>query len=128
MLGNDLERLANVFVAVGAALLDENDRVDAGLLVARQMRAQLVGGADAAAPGIVRQLVLDLQKALPEVGAAAPVLAKERLVTERVAEEAETVEPAADRFALVRVTQLPGAKLNSTRFPAGPPERPHARY
>ena len=125
MLGNDLERLANVFVAVGAALLDENDLVDAGLLVARQMRAQLVGGADAAAAGIVRQLVLDLQKALPEVGAAAPVFAKERLVTERVAEEAETVEPAADRFALVRVTQLPGAKLNSTRLLAGQAEPPH---
>jgi hypothetical protein len=114
--------------AVSAALPNKHDLIDAGLLVARQMGAQLVGGADGAAPGIVRQLVLDLQKALPEVGAAAPVLAKERLVTERVAEEAETVEPAADRFALVRVTQLPGAKLNSTRFPAGPPERPHARY
>jgi hypothetical protein len=32
------------------------------------MRAQLVGGADAAAAGIVRQLALDLQKALPEAG------------------------------------------------------------
>ena len=67
------------------------------------MRAQLVGGADTAAPGIVRQLVLDLQKALPEVGAARPVLAKQRIVTERVAKEAEPVEPAPDRFGLVRV-------------------------
>jgi hypothetical protein len=58
-----------MLVAIGAALLDEHDLVDAGLLVARQMRAQLVGRADAAAPGIVRQLVFDLQKALPEVGA-----------------------------------------------------------
>ena len=49
-----LERLADMFVAIGAALLDKHDLVDAGLLVARQMRAQLVGGADAAAAGIVR--------------------------------------------------------------------------
>src|SRR5271167_2197279 len=32
--GEDFERLADVFVAVGAALLDEHDLIDAGLLVA----------------------------------------------------------------------------------------------
>ena len=94
--GKDLERLANMLVAVGAALLDEHDLVDAGFLVARQMRAQLIRGADAAAPGIVGQLVLDLQEALPEIGAARPVLAKQRVITERVAKEAQPVEPAAD--------------------------------
>jgi len=48
--------LVDMLVAIGAALLDEHDLVDAGLLVAGQMRAQLVGGTDAATPGIVRQL------------------------------------------------------------------------
>ena len=84
-----------------AALLDEHDLVDAGLLVAGEMRAQLVGGADAAAPGIVGQLVLDLQKALPQIGAAGPMLAEQCVIAERVAEEAEPVEPAADRFGLL---------------------------
>jgi len=54
VLGKDLQRLADMLMAICAALLDKHDLVDAGLLVARQMRAQLVGGADAAAAGIVR--------------------------------------------------------------------------
>jgi hypothetical protein len=33
------------------------------------------------------------------------VLAKERVITERVAEEAKPIEPAADRFGLVRVAR-----------------------
>jgi hypothetical protein len=75
------------------------------------MRPQLVGGADAAAPGILRQLVLDLQKALPEIGPAGSVLAEERVIAERVAEEAEPVEPApADPLAIL-------AKI--ARSPAG---------
>src|SRR6516165_10370655 len=111
-LGKDLERLADVLVAISAALLDEHDLVDAGLLIARQMRTRLAGGADAAAPGIVRQLVLDLQKALPEIGAARPVLAKQRVIAERVAKEAKPVEPATDRFALVRVTGHAGDDRN----------------
>jgi len=56
--GKHLERLADMFVAVGAALLDEHDLVDAGFLVARQMRAQLIRGADAAAPSICRAIGL----------------------------------------------------------------------
>jgi hypothetical protein len=60
------------------------------------MRAQLVGGDDAAATGIVRQLVLDLQKALPEIGAAGSVFAKQCVIAERIAKEAEPVEPTAD--------------------------------
>src|SRR5437870_5235507 len=101
-----------MFVAVGSALLDEHDLVDAGFLVAGQMRAQLVGGADAAAPGIVRQLVLHLQKALPEIGSPGPVLAKERVIAERVAKEAEPVEPAADRFGFLLMTGHAGDDRN----------------
>ncbi len=97
-----------MLVAVGAALLDEHDLIDAGLLVAGEMRAQLLGGADAAAPGIVREPVLDLEKPLPKVGASGPVLAEERVIAERIAEEAEAVEPAADRFGLVRVARHAG--------------------
>src|SRR5207249_8453607 len=100
-LGKNLERFADVQVAVGAALLDEHDLVDAGLLVAGEMCAQLLGGADAAAPGIVREPVLDLQKPLPKIGASGPVLAEERVIAERITEETEPVEPAADRFGLV---------------------------
>src|ERR1700751_78245 len=92
-----------MLVAVGAALLDEHDLVDAGFLVAPPMCTQLVRGADAAAPGIVRQLVLDLQKALPEVRAPGAMFAEERVIAERVAKEAEPVEPAADRFGLFLV-------------------------
>src|SRR5437773_1491689 len=44
----NFDRIADVLVAVGAALLDDHDLVDAGLLVAGEMRAQLLGGADAA--------------------------------------------------------------------------------
>jgi hypothetical protein len=110
-LSKDFERLADMLVAVGSALLDEHDLVDPGLLAAAQMRPQLVGGADAAAPGILRQLVLDLQKALPEIGPAGSVLAEERVIAERVAEEAEPVEPApADPLAIL-------AKI--ARSPAG---------
>src|ERR1700739_842506 len=93
-----------MLVAIGAALLDEHDLVDAGFLVTRQMRPQLLGGADAATPGIIRQLVLDLQKALPEVRAPGAMFAKQRVIAERVAKEAEPVEPAADRFGLFLVT------------------------
>ena len=56
--GKDLKRLADMLVAIGAALLDEHDLVDAGFLVARQMRAQLIRGADAAAPSICRAIGL----------------------------------------------------------------------
>ena len=111
--------------AVGAALPNKHDLIDAGLLVTRQMGAQLVGGADAAAPGIVRQLVLDLQKAFPKIGSSGPVLTEERVITQRVPEEAEPVDPAMNCFALVRVTQLRGAKLNSTRLLAGQAEPSH---
>ena len=82
MRGKDLERLADMLVAIGAALLNEHDLVDPGLLVAGQVRAQLVGGADPAASGIVRQLILDLQKALPEVRAPRAMFAKESVVAE----------------------------------------------
>jgi hypothetical protein len=98
-------------------LLNEHDLIDAGLLVAGQMRAQLVGGADAAAPGIIRQLVLDLQKALPEIGPSGPVLTKQRVIAERVAKEAEPVEPAADRFTLVRVAGHAGDDCDTTTRP-----------
>ena len=92
-----------MLVAIGAALLDEHDLVDPGLLIAAQMLAQLRGRADAAAAGVFGQLVLDLQKALPQIGPPRPVLAKDRVIAERIAKEPETVEPAADRFGLVRV-------------------------
>src|ERR1700760_4248673 len=54
-------------------------------------------------PGVFRQLVLALPKALPEVGPSRPVLAKDRVIAERIAKEAEAVEPAANGFGLVRV-------------------------
>src|SRR6516165_1666723 len=90
-----------MFVPVGAALLNEHDLVDAGLLVACEMAAQLVGRADPPAPGIVGQPVLHLQKALPELGPARPMLAEEGVIAERIAEEAKSIEPAADRFGLI---------------------------
>src|SRR5438105_15108382 len=74
-----------------------------GLLIAAQMLAQLRGSADAATSGVFRQLVLDLQKTLPEVGPSRPVLAKHRVIAERVAKEPEAVEAAADRFGFVRM-------------------------
>src|SRR5947209_5746928 len=67
------------------------------------MLAQLRGSADGAAPGVFRQLVLDLQKALPKVGPSRPVLAKDRVIAERIAKKAEAVEAAADRFGFVRM-------------------------
>src|ERR1700739_1759726 len=90
-------------MAIGAALLDEHDLVDPGLLIAAQMLAQLRGRADAAAPGILRQLVFDLQKSLPEVGASRPLLAEDRVIAERIAKDPEPVEPAANGFGLVGV-------------------------
>jgi len=59
-------------------------------------------------PAFVGQLVFDLQEALPEISAARPVLAKQRVITERVAKEAEPVEPAADRFGLLWMTRHAG--------------------
>jgi len=53
------------------------------------------------------------------------VLTEERVITQRVPEEAEPVDPAMNCFALVRVTQLRGAKLNSTRLLAGQAEPSH---
>src|SRR6516162_6011257 len=41
-------------------------------------------------------------------GAAGPVFAKQHVIAERVAKEAEPVEPAADGFAFVRVARHAG--------------------
>ncbi len=56
------ERFANVRVPVVAALLHEDDLIDAGILVAAKMRAHLIRRADAAVPGVTRQRVLDLEE------------------------------------------------------------------
>src|SRR5262249_10238398 len=82
--------------------------VDAGFFVAFEMLAQLVGSADAAAAWIIRQLVLDLLKALPETGPSRPVLAKDRVIAERVAKEAKPGEPATNGLGPVRVARHPG--------------------
>jgi hypothetical protein len=76
-----------------------------GPLVAHEVVAQLRRGADAAAPGIVGQLVLHFQKAVPQIGDAGLVLAEQRIIAERVAEEAKAVETAADRLVLVAVAR-----------------------
>ena len=95
-------------MAVAAALLDEHDLVDPGLFVAREMFAQLRRRADAAATGIIRQLVLGLQKSLPQIGATGLMLTKQRVIAERIAKKLEPIETAADRFGLVRVTRHAG--------------------
>jgi hypothetical protein len=57
LAAEELERLADVLVAGGAGLEHEDELVDAGLFVAAQVLAQLVGRADRAAqPGDVARL------------------------------------------------------------------------
>ena len=89
---------------IDAALLHEHHLVDPDPLVSPQILTQLIGRADAAAAGIVRQLVLHFQKPLPQIGDARLVFAEQRVIAERVAEEAEPVETAPDRFRLFLVT------------------------
>jgi hypothetical protein len=110
-----------MFVAVAAALLDEHDLVDPGLFVAREMFAQLRRRADAAAPGIIRQLVLGLQKALPQIGATGLMLTKQRVIAERIAKKLEAIEAAADRFGLSGWHDMPVtiAMFGLTRCPIG---------
>ena len=65
-----------MLVPVGAGLLHEDHLIDPGILVALQMRAQLIGRADTATARVVRQPVLHLQELLPHIGDAGPVFAE----------------------------------------------------
>jgi hypothetical protein len=105
--GEELERLADVLVAILAALLDEHDLVDAHVGERLEVCTQLVGRADAAAADVghlsARRLVH-----LPDVGAAGLVRVEDVVVPEREAEELKAVEPATARFLLALVTRKAG--------------------
>src|SRR4029453_10884840 len=89
---------------VAAALLDEHDLVDAGLLVGGEMLGELGRGADAAALADRRQLVPGRLEALPDIRNARLVMAVDVIVPERVAEELETLGAAPARFVAILVT------------------------
>src|SRR6266550_5205020 len=89
-LGSEqVQRIADVLVLVAAALLDEYDLIDAGILVALEMLGEFGRRADAAALPDRRQLVLGRLEALPYIGDARLVVAVDVVVAERIAEELE---------------------------------------
>ena len=89
--GEQLETLANVLMLVVAALLHKDHLVDPGALIALQVLADLRRIANATTASIVGEGVFNLQKMLPEIGAAWPVLAKNSDMAERVAKETEPI-------------------------------------
>ena len=141
-----LDRLHDVLVPVAPGLQHEDDLVDAGLLVAAEVLADLVRGADGAPqPGRVtgghlgaQRLLLDrpghglrvealrrspLLVLAPHVGHAGPVLAEDVEVAEGVAEEVGALDAAADGLVLV-VVQHHRAHAGHLRVDAtSPPAR-----
>ena len=85
------------------ALLDEDHLIDARLLEAAQVLAQLVGRADAAASAGVGQQRRAPSRSGPDVGAPGLVGPEDVVVAEPVAEEAEAVLAAPARLRLVLV-------------------------
>src|SRR6185436_8007200 len=91
----ELERRADVLVAVVAALLDEDRLIDADPLERLEVRAHLVGIADAAGRHHrERRRALEL---LPDARARGDVRTRDVEVRERIAEELEALEALADR-------------------------------
>ena len=124
LAAEDLDRLHDVLVLVAAGLQHEDHLIDAGLLEATEVLADLIRRADTAAQsgGVTRGLLgtehvdacgggdrvgvvtlrgsaLDVLR--PHVGLARLVLAEHVEVTERVAEEVGAFGAAADRLVLV---------------------------
>ena len=93
-----------------AALLHEDHLVDAGVLdSACRCARSCVGRADAAGarrcPAARSFTSRNCSQMLVTAG---PVLAEDAVIAERVAEEAEAIEAAADRLLLVRVARHAG--------------------
>ena len=124
-----LEALHDVLVTVLAGLAGEDDLVDAVLLVAAQVVADLVGCADGAAQGALavgarrlgRERAGGLQRARvvaglgpvafvfgPHVGDARAVASEDVVVGEGVAEEVGALGPPGDGFGLGRVAHEGG--------------------
>ena len=126
------------------ACMHEDQLVDAGLLVAREVLADLVGRADRAAEaggvaggdlgaepllferlgrglGGVAELVAPLVVLVPHVGLAGLVLAEHVVVGERVAEEVAALEAARDRLVLVvvHIIGVTHATCGLTAWPTG---------
>src|SRR6267142_5538854 len=93
LVGEKLNRFADMLMPVHARLLDEDHLVDAGIGVALQMLAHALRRADAAGPRRFLHVILDGLKALPQIGAARTVLAVNRIMRDRITEEAKTSAP-----------------------------------
>src|SRR5690242_11444376 len=108
-------------VAVAAALLDEDHLVDAAVLVAPEVLAQLGGRADAAAMADFGQASPRQLEAVPDVGATRPMLAVNVVMAERVAEELEALGAAPLGLDRVLVQEKPVtmAMLALTAWPIG---------
>lgn len=100
--GEQLEQLADVLVPVAAALLDEDDLVDASVLEAAQVLAHLLRRADAAADGVFHRLARRLELS-PDIGAAGRVDADAIVVGEPEAKEPEPVLAATARLGFILV-------------------------
>jgi hypothetical protein len=93
----ELQRLADVTVAVAAALLDEDDLIDSRLRELPKVFAQL---------GRIAQTTIAKFRhhrprgfvALPDVGPSRPVCAKEVVVSNAITEELKAVASSASRF------------------------------
>src|SRR5438132_10055914 len=92
-----------MLLLVHARLLYEDHLVDAGIRVTLQVLADAFRRPDAAGARRLLHVILDRLKALPQIGAARTVLAVNRIMRDRVAEEAETIEAAAHRLLAVFV-------------------------
>jgi len=81
------ERLADMVVPVLAALLDEGDLIDTRILEA----LELLGRADPARSGGLRQRGPSPFISRPDIGTAVLVLAENIVMRQRVAEELESI-------------------------------------
>src|SRR5262249_40322180 len=97
----ELERLADVLMAIAAALLNEGHLVDASRLEGPTVLAKFIRRADAAVGAGRRQGRPRLLEIGPDVGAARLVLAEDVMMRERIAEEAEAVLAAPHRLGTI---------------------------
>src|SRR5258708_3513960 len=88
----ELERLADMFMLILPALLNENDLIHPGCGKTMQVFAQLLGCTNTALAALMRERITHGQIALPDVAVSWLVLAKSIVVGQGELEEAKAIE------------------------------------
>src|ERR1700688_2645374 len=90
-------------VSVFTALLDKGDLIEARILEALEMRAELVGRANPTRGAGLGQRDPHLLISRPDIGATRLVLAENIVMRQRITEELESIFAAALRFPGIRM-------------------------